>query len=114
METKVNDVIFRQGDEARDFYGLIEGEVELSLVFKEEFLRLDIRYEESIVAKREIIEKPIGGNHSSGRDIRMVFGRHRRNMDRRCPLFQGQDGFLRFRPRFLNQFWIKIAFSDMR
>ncbi len=59
METKVNDVIFRQGDEARDFYGLIEGEVELSLVFKEEFLRLDIRYEESIVAKREIIEKPI-------------------------------------------------------
>ncbi|MDD2315757.1 MAG: cyclic nucleotide-binding domain-containing protein [Desulfobacterales bacterium] len=59
METKANDVIFKQGDEARDFYGLLEGEVELSLVFKDEFLRLDIRYEYSIVAKREIIEKPI-------------------------------------------------------
>ena len=59
METKADEVIFKQGDEARDFYGLLEGEVELSLVFKDEFLRLDIRYEYSIIAKREIVEKPI-------------------------------------------------------
>ncbi len=59
LDFKANDVIFHQDEEAANIYGVLEGEVELCLIFKDKILKTDIRYEESISTRVEIIEKPI-------------------------------------------------------
>ena len=59
LEYKVDDIIFREGDTADNLCGVADGEVELSLVFKEQVLKTDIKYEEAIQSRFEIIEKPI-------------------------------------------------------
>ncbi len=59
MEYKVDDIIFRDGDAAESLCGVVDGEVELSLIFKNQILKTDIKYEEAIQSKFEIIEKPI-------------------------------------------------------
>ncbi len=54
-----NDVIFLSNEPARNLYGVIKGEVELTLLFKEEIVTKDIKYEEYIATHVEVMEKPI-------------------------------------------------------
>lgn len=59
LEFKSEDVVFRFEEPAEHFYGLLEGEVELSLVFKDKVLQTDIEYEEAIQARMVDKEKLI-------------------------------------------------------
>lgn len=55
-----NDIIFRQGELAQTFFGVVEGEIELVLVYKEKVLTSQIiDYERAIVSKHEVQERPI-------------------------------------------------------
>ncbi len=54
-----NDIIFDFGGSATNLYGVLDGEVELILVFKEIIHKTDIEYEESIQTRSEVLEKPI-------------------------------------------------------
>ena len=48
IEYKAADVIFRFDEPAVHLYGVIEGEVALSVVFKDKVLKTEIEYEEAI------------------------------------------------------------------
>jgi CRP-like cAMP-binding protein len=50
LEFNAEDVIFRYEAPSTHFYGLLEGEVDLILVFKDKVLKTDIEYEEAIQA----------------------------------------------------------------
>ena len=55
-----DDVIFYQDDPAKDFFGVLEGEVELNLVYREKVITNQIiDYEEAIVSQYEIQERSI-------------------------------------------------------
>lgn len=60
---KENDVIFREDEAADRLYGVLDGEVELSIVFKDKILKAvplkDIKYEEENLSKIEVLERPI-------------------------------------------------------
>ncbi len=53
------DVIFQFDEPAEHLYGLVEGEVDLSIVFKDKVLKTEIEYEEAIQARMEDEEKSI-------------------------------------------------------
>jgi CRP-like cAMP-binding protein len=53
------DVIFQSNEPAKNLYGLVKGDVSLSLIFKEEIVTKDIKYEEYINTNVEIFEKPV-------------------------------------------------------
>jgi len=53
------ETIFQEGENARDLYGILDGEVELSTRFNQQVLKTDIQYEESIQTRIETIEKNI-------------------------------------------------------
>lgn len=55
----LNEIIFRDGETAAFFYCVVDGEVELSLVFRDKILKTDIQYEESIQTHIENIQKEI-------------------------------------------------------
>jgi CRP-like cAMP-binding protein len=59
LEFKAKDVIFNVEDPATHFYGLLAGEIELVLVFKNKVLKTDIEYEEAIQASMVDEEKEI-------------------------------------------------------
>ena len=59
LDLKSEDVVFRFEEPAEHFYGLLEGEVELSLVFKDKVLKTDIEYEEAIQSRMVDKEKLI-------------------------------------------------------
>ena len=59
FEFKAEDIIFRVDEPANHFYGLLEGEVDLVLVFKDKVLKTDIEYEEAIQATMVDEEKEI-------------------------------------------------------
>ena len=59
LEFKSGDVIFHIDEPADHFYGLLEGEVDLSLVFKDKVLKTEIEYEEAIQARIVDEEKSI-------------------------------------------------------
>jgi len=50
LEFAPDDVIFKYDEPAEHLYGLLEGEVDLSLVFTDKVLKTEIEYEESIQA----------------------------------------------------------------
>ena len=50
LELEPEDVIFHYEEPAEHFYGLLKGEVDLSIVFTDSVLKTDIEYEESIQA----------------------------------------------------------------
>jgi toluene monooxygenase system ferredoxin subunit len=50
LELEPEEVIFHFKEPAENFYGLIKGEVDLSIVFTDKVLQTDIEYEESIQA----------------------------------------------------------------
>ncbi len=59
LEFKPQDVIFKVDEPATHFYGLLEGEVDLILIFKDRVLKTDIEYEEAIQATIVDEEKEI-------------------------------------------------------
>lgn len=59
LEYELNDVIFHQDEVAENFYGVLDGEVELIIIFEEKTLKTDIKYEKSIQTREEIAERPI-------------------------------------------------------
>ena len=63
LEFAENDVIFSEEDTAENLCGVIDGEVELSIMFKDHVLKAvplkDIKYEEENLSRLEIFEKPI-------------------------------------------------------
>jgi len=59
LEFGVGDVIFQFDEPANHLYGLLAGEVDLSLVFKDRVLKTEIEYEESIQASMVDEEKSI-------------------------------------------------------
>jgi CRP-like cAMP-binding protein len=59
LEFQTNDIIFHQDDTATNLYGILDGEVESSIVIKDKILKADVEYEEAIHTRTEIIEKPI-------------------------------------------------------
>ena len=70
LEFGENDIIFHQDELANDFFGVIEGEVELDLVYKEKVLTMPvIDYEEAIVSRYEIKERPIVADIVSPGDV---------------------------------------------
>lgn len=52
-------VVFQRNETARNLYGLIKGDIDLSILFKEEIITKDIKYEEHISTNVEKFEKPI-------------------------------------------------------
>jgi len=58
-EYKTADVIFRFDEPATHLYGVMEGEVDLSVVFKDKVLKTEIQYEEAIQASMVEEEKSI-------------------------------------------------------
>lgn len=59
LEFDSGETIFTDGDEASTIYGVINGEVELSLVVKDKLLKTDIRFEEYSRTQIETIERDI-------------------------------------------------------
>jgi len=59
VEYKAADVIFRFDEPAIHFYGVIEGKVDLSVVFTDKVLKTEIEYEEAIQASMVEEEKSI-------------------------------------------------------
>ena len=49
-------VLFEEGDMAAELFGLLEGEVELSILFRDRVLKTDVRHEEYVHKHVEIIE----------------------------------------------------------
>ncbi len=58
-EYRKDDIIFRSNDNATDLFGVLAGDVDLSIIFEDRVLRTNIEYEEAIQARYEILEKPI-------------------------------------------------------
>jgi CRP-like cAMP-binding protein len=54
---KTGAVLFEEGDMATELYGLLEGEVELSLLFRDRVLKAEVRHEEYVHKRVEIIEQ---------------------------------------------------------
>lgn len=59
LEFSADDLIFKYNDPAEHLYGLVKGEVDLSLVFTDKVLKTEIEYEESIQASMVDEEKSI-------------------------------------------------------
>jgi CRP-like cAMP-binding protein len=55
----VGDYIFQLGEPAKNLYGILHGTVELSLIFRTETLKVDIKYEDFLYSHKEIFENPI-------------------------------------------------------
>ncbi|MCP4119708.1 MAG: cyclic nucleotide-binding domain-containing protein [Desulfobacteraceae bacterium] len=51
--------VFAEGDIATALYGVLEGEVELSIMVRDRILKTEIKYEESLQSRIETIEKSI-------------------------------------------------------
>jgi len=59
LEFQTNEIIFHQGDSAKNLYGVLDGEVELSIIVTDKIYRADVEFEEAVHNRLEIIEKPI-------------------------------------------------------
>lgn len=59
LEFGPDDVVFHLDEPAEHLYGLVEGEVDLSIVFKDKVLKTQIEYEEAIQASMVDEEKSI-------------------------------------------------------
>ncbi len=67
---KKDDLIFSQNDKAEKLYGVIQGNVELSILFQEKALKTEMDYEEAVYKSVEVIDRPIVvGNIISGEII---------------------------------------------
>ena len=51
------EILFEEGEIATELYGLLEGEVTLSLIFRDRVLKTDVRHEDYVRKHVEIVEK---------------------------------------------------------
>ena len=87
LEFGAGDVIFELDELAEHLYGLVEGEVDLSIVFKDKVLKTEIEYEESIQASMVDEERSIVIDTVFARQIfgwSSLVGRNRRTVTARC------------------------------
>ena len=87
LEFKAEDVIFHVNEPATHFYGLLEGEIDLILVFKDKVLKTDIEYEEAIQAtmvdeEKEIIVDTVSAGQVFG--WASLAGPSRRTVNAKC------------------------------
>ena len=87
LEFKPQDVIFKVDQPATHFYGLLEGEVDLILIFKDRVLKTDIEYEEAIQAtivdeEKEIIVDTVADGQVFG--WASVVGPSKRTVNAEC------------------------------
>jgi CRP-like cAMP-binding protein len=87
LEFKAEDVIFHVDEPANHFYGLLEGEIDLILVFKDKVLKTDIEYEEAIQAtmvdeEKEIIVDTVGAGQVFG--WASIVGPSKRTVNAKC------------------------------
>jgi len=54
---EAGDVLFEEGELATELFALLEGEVALSLVFQDRILKADVRHEEYVHKRVEVVEK---------------------------------------------------------
>ena len=59
LEFNTDDVVFRFEAPAEHFYGLIDGEIELTLVFTDRVLKTEIEYEQAVHARMVDRERQI-------------------------------------------------------
>ncbi len=59
LKFDLSQTIFEEGGKASDFYGVVDGEVELSITVRDKITKTDIQYEESIQTRIETIENDI-------------------------------------------------------
>jgi CRP-like cAMP-binding protein len=59
LKFDTDDIVFRFEEPAEHFYGLIEGEVELTLVFTDKVLKTEIEYEQAVHARMVDQERQI-------------------------------------------------------
>ncbi len=59
MTFSAGEIICQEGDAAQNLYGVLDGEVELSLIVRDKILRADIQYEEAIQRHFETHERDI-------------------------------------------------------
>jgi len=59
LDFKTGDVIFQFDDPANRIYGLLDGEVDLSIVFRDKVLKAEIEYEEAVNVRMVDEEKSI-------------------------------------------------------
>jgi CRP-like cAMP-binding protein len=87
LEFKAKDVIFHVDEPATRFYGLVEGEVDLILVFKDKILKTDIEYEEAIQASMVDEEKEIIVDHVAAGQVfgwASIVGPPKRTVNAEC------------------------------
>jgi len=87
LEFKAKDVIFRVDEPAAHLYGLLEGEIDLILVFKDRVLKTDIEYEEAIQASMVDEEKEIIVDHVAAGQVfgwASVVGPPKRTVNAAC------------------------------
>lgn len=66
---KKDDVVFQCNESARNLFGLVQGKIELTLLFKEEIITKDIKHEDYISTNIEILKKPVVIENVLNRDI---------------------------------------------
>jgi len=54
---EAGDVLFQEGELATELFGLLEGEVTLSLLFEDRVLKAEVRHEEYVHKRVEVVEK---------------------------------------------------------
>ncbi len=59
LDFKAGDIVFQIGESSGYLYGVVKGEVELSLVYEDKILKTDIKYEEENQSRFEVLEKSI-------------------------------------------------------
>ena len=82
-----DDIVFRFDEPAEYFYGLIEGEVELTLVFTDKVLKTEIEYEQAVHARmvdqeRQIVVDTVYPAQVFG--WASIIGRGKRTVTARC------------------------------
>ncbi len=59
LERPAEETMFRQHDPADMLYGILEGQVELTFIYKDQLLETNIEYEESVISRYTEYERPI-------------------------------------------------------
>ena len=59
QEYAPNAIIFEEGQTATHLYGVLEGEVELSIVFRDRVMKAEVRYEDYVHKRIDTIERDI-------------------------------------------------------
>lgn len=54
-----DEVVFMGNEPAKNLYGLVSGEITLSILFKEEIVTRDVKWEEYKQTQVEVFEKPV-------------------------------------------------------